>query len=237
MDILQWVACQLDTLQKCLTTGPLKKVLQSLPKTLDQTYKHILNDSDENHTSSAFEVLQWLAFSACPVTLEEVAEAVAINFDNGPCFSPNQCLWDPEDLLVVCSSLVTISAPKDSLWSYKLSKGRTSDTTPKERPLQLTHFFVKKYLVSQCIQDSAASHYHINEESADDLIAQTCLTYLLQFYKLNSLNSITLLDFPLACYAADHWMVRAHCAGSPSSDALHQLIVDLLQAHDAHYFN
>ena len=36
--------CQLDALRKCLKLDALRKALNSLPKTLDDTYSRILSD-------------------------------------------------------------------------------------------------------------------------------------------------------------------------------------------------
>src|ERR1700677_4230327 len=78
----RWVACQLDVLRKCIKLDGLTKKLKSLPKTLDETYDRILQNIDDEYHNDAFNVLQWLAFSARPVTLAEVAEALAVNFTN-----------------------------------------------------------------------------------------------------------------------------------------------------------
>ena len=89
----------------------IKKAMTSLPKSLDETYERILLNIDELYKEDAHRVLQWLAFSARPVTMAEVAEVLAINFDEGALLSPDQRLSNPHDILVICSSLVTTSSP------------------------------------------------------------------------------------------------------------------------------
>ena len=54
-------------------------------------------------------VLQWLAFSARPMTVDEVAETLSVCLDEDPRFDPDRRLRDPSDILVICSSLVTVS--------------------------------------------------------------------------------------------------------------------------------
>ena len=63
------------------------KQLQTLPKGLYETYDQILlkidNLGDRMDTKT---FLQWLSFSACPMSLEEMSEVVVVNFEseNGP---------------------------------------------------------------------------------------------------------------------------------------------------------
>ena len=98
------MACQLDALRKCVKPSGLTKVLKSLPKTIDETYEQILQNIDDEYQDDAFKVLQWLAFSARPVTPAELAEALAVDFTGDkPKFSPEQRMPNPWDILVMCS--------------------------------------------------------------------------------------------------------------------------------------
>jgi hypothetical protein len=112
----RWVVCQLDVLRKCLKLDGLRKALKSLPKTLDETYDRILMNIDEQYIGDAFKVLQFLAFSARPVKIEEVAEVLAVDFDHhgGPRFNADLRLRDAEAILTICSSLVTTSGSEIS---------------------------------------------------------------------------------------------------------------------------
>ncbi|KAF4631092.1 hypothetical protein G7Y89_g7033 [Cudoniella acicularis] len=76
--MFRWVVCQLDSLKKCLKLDALRRALNSLPKTLDDTYARILRSIDEEYSQDAFRILQWLAYSARPLRIEEVAEVVAV---------------------------------------------------------------------------------------------------------------------------------------------------------------
>jgi hypothetical protein len=89
--------------------------LNSLPETLDETYDRILMNIHVEHRDRAFKVLQWLAFSARPVTLAEVTGVLAVNYDHGiPRYDRDLHLFDPFVILRICSSLVTISNWGDS---------------------------------------------------------------------------------------------------------------------------
>lgn len=87
----------------------LEKALGALPTTLDATYDRILTNIDEEYVDDAIRVLQWLAFSARPMTVDEVAETLSVCLDEDPRFDPDRRLRDPLDILVICSSLVTVS--------------------------------------------------------------------------------------------------------------------------------
>jgi hypothetical protein len=81
-----------------------------IPKWNIETYNRILRSIDQQYCDHAYKVLQFLAFSACPVTLAEVAEALAVDFDHGCVLEPDARLQNPYDILIICSSLVTISS-------------------------------------------------------------------------------------------------------------------------------
>ena len=58
----RWVVCQLDALRKCLTTGHIKKALQQLPKTLDDTYNRILDQIDDEYCQFAYDIFTLTSF-------------------------------------------------------------------------------------------------------------------------------------------------------------------------------
>lgn len=104
----RWVDCQLSEIRKCMKLSSLEKTLGALPTTLDATYDRILTNIDEEYADDAIRVLQWLAFSARPMTVDEAAETLSICLDEDPRFDPDRRLRDPLDILVICSSLVSI---------------------------------------------------------------------------------------------------------------------------------
>lgn len=76
---------------------------------MDDTYERILCNINDEHAEDALKVLQWLAFSARPLELHEVAEVTAITLDEIPRFDPEDRLRHPTDILAICSSLISIS--------------------------------------------------------------------------------------------------------------------------------
>ena len=130
-DRFRWAVCQLDTLRKCIKPSALRKVLASLPKTLDDTYERILCAIDEAHAEDALKILQWLAFSTRPLELQELAEATAITLEDIPKFDHEDRLRHPTDILAICSSLVSVS-PKSADTSIRSSfLGRSTLLSPQ----------------------------------------------------------------------------------------------------------
>jgi hypothetical protein len=100
----------MSDLQNCLTESMLEKTLESLPKTLDETYERILLSlKDKGYGEVAAKVLHFLAFSARPVVIEEVTEF--FNFiSSGPNEKPldkEKGLLQQRDIFSLCSSLIT----------------------------------------------------------------------------------------------------------------------------------
>ena len=87
----------------------LCKALATLPRTLNDTYARILSNIDEDYQQYALHILQWLAFSARPMHLKEICEVVAIDVNENPQFDPQRRLRDPQDVVEICSSLITVT--------------------------------------------------------------------------------------------------------------------------------
>lgn len=102
----------MDALRKCLKVDAVRKALKALPKDLDAIYARILNSIEEDYRAEAFSVLQWLAFSARPMRLDEIAEATSMAGADHPVFKPENQLSEPIDVLTICTSLVTSTRRK-----------------------------------------------------------------------------------------------------------------------------
>jgi hypothetical protein len=113
-DRFRWVTMQLYSLQDCFSAWEVEKQLEQLPKDLNETYDHILLKINPWHHDIAHRLLQWLAFSARPLELDELAETVAVEFsaEDEPCFNPDRRYPDSHDVLSVCSVLITASEGK-----------------------------------------------------------------------------------------------------------------------------
>ena len=198
----RWVFCQLETLRQ-LVNRDLRGTLEKLPKTLDETYEQILKDINEGNREHARRLLHCLAVAIRPLRVEEFAEILAFDFDgakgNIPKFRAEWRSTDQEEaVLRTCSSLITVIDNRDF----------RGDVV--SRVVQFSHFSVKEFLVSDRLASPAreVSRYHILPGLAHTILVQTCLGYLLHLDTPTDWDD-TVKRFPLARYAAQHWVAHA----------------------------
>jgi len=139
--------------------------------------------------------------------IEEVAEAITVDFDSGdgPIFTPMKRYTDPWDVLVRCSSLVSESNGKLRWLNPPLLTVMTGT-------IKLSHFTVKEYLLS----DRVEKNFSISEKMSHSRISEISVAYLLQFQSFEPLTKATLDSSPLARYAAEHWIDHAKSGGMDS---------------------
>ena len=189
----RWVFCQLETLQQCLPQS-VRRTLNELPESLDDTYERVMMGIKRANQSHAYRMLQCLTVAISPLTVAELAELLAFDFDVAegemPKLNSNWRWEDHEEaVLSTCSSLVTV-VPNDG-----------------SPVVQFSHFSVKEYLMSDRLATSTRdiSQYHISLEAAHTLLAQASLAVLLRDPDvINQVNNA-----PLAGYAAQYWMKHA----------------------------
>ena len=191
----RWAYCQLESLRQC----PLRHIpstLGELPETLDETYQRILQGIPKKMQKDAHHIFQWLLVSSRPLRVKEVAEVFAINFDEKisgiPKFKPSWRVPNAETaVLSACSTLVSTV---DAGWRGKI--------------VQFSHFSVKEYLTSDRIANAEhVSHFYIRPKLAHTLLAKACLSVL--FQREYSIYEAKIKNFPLAEYAAKHWVEHA----------------------------
>ena len=221
----RWVSCQLDSLKTCHNPRSVRQALKSLPKTLDDTYARILCKINEDESQYALRILYWLSHSMRPISLAELAEAVVVDVKENPRFDVENRFFQPECILMICSSLISVESATESF------SGAGASATVK-----LAHYSVKEYLVSKRILNGPAKAYGIEAGKANACIAGICLAYLLQFDKSDSLTSQPPEDFPLALYAAECWMHHLWLAHLETS-ICHSLSVELLAGGKEAFFN
>lgn len=168
--------------------GRIRRALGELPDTLDGTYERTLLDIDEQNWEYAHRLFQCITTASRPLRVEELAEFLAFDFDEGenPKFDAS---WRPNDpneaILSTCSSLIAV-----------VNVGGTT-------VVQFSHFSVKEFLTSNRIARGRVSRYYISLEPAHLTIARACLALLLSLD--GSVNRATIRDLPLAFYAARYW--------------------------------
>jgi hypothetical protein len=201
----------------------LRKSLASLPRTLDQTYDRILTAISEEYAEYAIRILQWLTFSARPLSVEEIAEVVAIDVARDPAFDRDEVLEDPLEVLDICSSLVTIT-----------TNGADGGSRPAQRIVALAHYSVQEYLVSDRIRQGLAKQYSMQEAACQSAITRGSLKYLMQLQQL--LEEESLRVFALAKYSAEFWSSHLRKTKDEMEQVSH-LTMGLLTREEPAYLN
>ena len=104
----RWVQCQLDRLNDCWSAGNVREVLDTLPRTLYDTYDRMIDaiDRTEFGPRIARRALLWLVLALEPLKLSQLAEALSINSDE-PSWDVSNAPMHGTDILDICGSLVT----------------------------------------------------------------------------------------------------------------------------------
>ena len=186
--------------------------MKELPRTLDETYQRTLQGIDEEKWECAHRIFQFLTISARPLRVEELAEVFAIRVDAETTGIPEfNARWRPANaeaaVLSACSSLITVV------------------DFCGEKIVQFSHFSVQEFLTGNRLAGSRhLSRYHVLPRSAHTLLARTCLSVLLCLGTRIHKRSVKKM-FPLATYAAEHWVGHAHQGGASSliDDAMESL--------------
>ena len=142
-----------------------------------------------------------------PLHLKEIAEVVAIDINDHPKFDPQRRLPDPEDVVEICSSLITVTdnVSDDDEFNYLYPKSYGAYVA-------LAHFSVKEYLTSDIIRQGKAVKFHLDETDCHVALIKDCLAYLFHFDELGSLTSDVFAEYPFAQYAAMHLPGHARVA-------------------------
>ena len=165
--------CQIDDIRGCKKPNQVRRVLKTLPKTLDETYERILSNIPDDYVEDVRRVLQCLICSLHPLDVKEVADIVAIDTAE-PYYDPENGYSSPRELLSVCSGLVSTRT------SWR-EGGRLGSGKFEIEELRLAHFSVKEYLVSDRVNLGPALKYKLDEVSCHRTLANLCISYLLQY--------------------------------------------------------
>ncbi|KAN0105778.1 hypothetical protein V8E52_010688 [Russula decolorans] len=193
--MFQWAFCLLEILQDCLPQS-IQRTLDKLPKSLDDTYDRILKGIKEPNREDAHRLLQCVVAAIRPLRVEELAEVLAVDFDDEEGIPKLNPTWRWEDqeqaLLASCSNLIAI-----------VKSGQF-------RVVKFSHSSVKEFLTSPRLATSSehVMHYHIAPEPAHMVLAQACMSILLRSDDHSEQNGIGNCS-PLAGYAAEHWVAHA----------------------------
>ena len=142
----------------------------------------------EDYIEDARSILQWLAVSERPLSLQEVAEAAVLRPGDNP-IDPDERFYDSSDVLRICRGLVSLSK------EWLVIRANLIECNV----VRFAHFSVQEYLMS-----GRAGSFSISPKLADTYVGESCVSYLLHMDHPN--HSEQCLDGnPLLQYAAQYW--------------------------------
>ena len=178
----------------------IRKSLNELPITLDDTYERMLQGIPKEKFEHASRLFQCMVAAVRPLRVKELAELFAIEFgaDNAPNLVAS---WRPENaeeaVLSTCSTFITI---------IDLDDGDDEGS----KIVQFSHFSVKEFLTSNRLQTSHVVNirqYYIPLAPAHAILARACVTVLMQLEDKD--EDGYLRELPLASYATTNWVRHA----------------------------
>ncbi|MCJ1465478.1 hypothetical protein MMC07_004096 [Pseudocyphellaria aurata] len=224
--VFRWVQCQFKTLQSCpRSEDHLNHLLDSLPQSLDETYERMLCNIDPCLIEDARRILTLLCFAARPLTVRELIDGVAVRISNPQGLNYKRRLRDFNDLHAICPGFIEVA----------FVSNQATETHHQEilmSTVRIAHFSVQEYLKSDRIRHQKAAIFSMSGTTAHAEIAQICLVYLLEGGLSGlSLGGKFLEDYPLAHFAAFHWI--RHCQYlTKSTTELNELVFRLFQRRD-----
>ena len=195
----------MENLRHCLPPS-VRRTLNELPESLDGTYERVLREIKKPNRDHALRLLQCLVVAIRPLRVEELAEVLAVDFEDAEGTPTLNSSWRWEDqeqaLLSSCSSLISIVDGSGG--------GDDDDSDHDSRTVQFSHFSVKEFLTSPRLATPRrdVSYYHVDLERAHTIMAQACLSVLLRSEVRLDQGGIS-NNSPLAKYAAEHWATHA----------------------------
>ena len=131
--------------------------------------------------------------------IEEAAEMLAVDLDSDPPgFDESNRMPRPKDILEICGSLVRIDINPDG----RDSLGKRAEV----QTLTAAHASVVDFLQEDRVQIGRQLEVFYTRSAANLEMAETCLTYLLNFVEGKVvLSDQNIMDYPFARFSAELW--------------------------------
>ena len=176
---------QVQEFSNCIDLDQIEIALRTVPESLEAAYANALSRIPRRNAEKARLILLLIAHSFEPLSLEEVADTVA--------------LPEPNDVLNICSSTFVST---DAAGVDDLPKRRAKNQRLKI--VRLNHFSVKEYLISRSIQESTASYFYKSEQLAHLVLGEALVSFLIRTWEQKS-NLTT----AFCSYSIRHWFRHA----------------------------
>ncbi|KAK1728694.1 uncharacterized protein BDZ83DRAFT_529345, partial [Colletotrichum acutatum] len=188
--VFRWVECQFQALVTCpRSKQALDRRLQSLPPTLDETYKRMLENVPNK--DYAKQMLAILCCASRPLTVPELINALAIEIGATSFLNPDRRLPDADALQEICPGFTEV----------------TVEPYSEVVIICIAHFSVQEYLESsRILLPEGYAYFSIHRSCGDRLLASMCLTLLLESDLQMFGRKETVKKYPFAEYAAQEWV-------------------------------
>ncbi|KAF2726519.1 ankyrin, partial [Polyplosphaeria fusca] len=128
---------------------------------LDQTYDRILSAISEDDAEYAVRILQWLTFSARPLSIDAIAEVVAIDVERDPAFERDEVLEDPSEVLTASClrcllQLQFLKLNPEALEMFKLARYSAEFWTSHAQETNETRTEIKDWAIRLCCKENPA---------------------------------------------------------------------------------
>ncbi|KAF8184630.1 hypothetical protein K438DRAFT_1837602 [Mycena galopus ATCC 62051] len=185
-------ACLLIELSRCKWEDQLDNKLNNLPDTLFNIYDRFLDAIRPEDLVYVEGILRWIMFSVMPMSLDELADAIAFDFSDAA-----QWTYKPSRRGDAASAIFD--------WLDGLIVNSTVNGNPK---VALAHASVQDYLLS----GHFITRYRrdLNQSLSHTFIARTCISYLLYFADRPPEDG-SHRNYPLMVYAAKFWYPHMVC--------------------------
>ena len=129
----------------------------------------MLQSIPQERRHDSIRLLQLLVYSNEPLSLAEAVDALAVDLTAKPYFVPSNRTPIPSEIIMSCSSLITIE--------------RAQDVDSSQDVLQLAHFSVQQYLKSEKVNSDW--RHCMSAQHARASNAKVCLAYCFQLQPFN----------------------------------------------------
>lgn len=194
------------------------KALASLPKSMSETYKRVLDSIPQQDLEHSKRLLAFLTYSTRPLYIWEAVDILAISFQEIPKFHRRYRMPHPQRVVKFCSSLVAFT---------------------EDQQIKLSHFSVQEYLTSN--EDKGRFSHDLEPSVAQSSITEVLTAYLLSiknyqdnwsgFKRSDHLHKIR-DRFPLLQYCSGHLFYHARYV-QETSGFTQQCILECLSSRKA----
>ncbi|RDW67573.1 hypothetical protein BP6252_08969 [Coleophoma cylindrospora] len=154
-----WASLVLKGLEETKIKSQVPAKLRSLPADINEVYSRILDEVEPDCQDTAKIVLRWIIGARRPLTVEELATAVALHYhDEEGTVPSNDDISEFEDVFESCGSLVNLD--------------------PTTNTLNLVHQSAKEFFIGNYLLGNPLSEYWISEDKAQLFIFEACWKYL-----------------------------------------------------------